>query len=102
MTVGPAANALTFHKRAGEHFAERAQAADESATGLEIGVAKHGLSDSNNSVRRGRSQALFEICKNDPRASALGKLPLINGFRPLLWPRLRNHCLRGSVRPVGG
>jgi hypothetical protein len=42
MTVGATTSALAFDKRAGEHLAECPEAADESTTGLEIGMAGHG------------------------------------------------------------
>jgi len=39
MTGGPAAGALAFDKRTGQHFAERAEAADQSAAQFEGGIA---------------------------------------------------------------
>jgi len=38
MAVGPTAGALTFDKRAGQHFAERTQTPNESAAPFQIGV----------------------------------------------------------------
>ena len=40
MTVGPAASALAFDKRAGQHFAESTEAADELAAELQVGFAR--------------------------------------------------------------
>src|ERR1035437_6059184 len=39
MAVGPAAGAFAFNKRAGQHFAERTQAANEPATQFQVGFA---------------------------------------------------------------
>jgi hypothetical protein len=39
MTVGPAAGPLAFDKRAGQHFAQRAEAADESAAKFQVRFA---------------------------------------------------------------
>ena len=58
MAVGPAASASALDKRAREHLAKRAEAADEASTGLEIRVAGIFLTDSNNSVRYFRSRGL--------------------------------------------
>ena len=38
-TVGAAAGAIAFDKRAGEHFAERTEAADEFAAQFQVGIA---------------------------------------------------------------
>ena len=40
MTVGPAAGPFAFHKRAGQHFAERAEATDEFAAQFQVGYAE--------------------------------------------------------------
>ena len=39
MTVGPAASAFAFDKRAGQHFAESTEAADEFAAEFQVGFA---------------------------------------------------------------
>jgi hypothetical protein len=39
MTVGPAAGTFAFDKRAGQHFAERTEAADEFAAQFQVGLA---------------------------------------------------------------
>src|ERR1039457_4565312 len=39
MAVGPAAGAFAFNKRAGQHFAERTEAANEPATQFQVGFA---------------------------------------------------------------
>ena len=41
MAVGPATGAFAFDKRAGQHFAERAEAADEFAAQFQVGFAGH-------------------------------------------------------------
>jgi hypothetical protein len=46
MTVGPAAGALAFDKRAGQHFAEGTEAADAGRVRVVISY------DTNNSVRK--------------------------------------------------
>src|SRR6266851_7874405 len=38
-TVGPAASAFAFDKRAGQHFAERTEAADEFTAEFQVGIA---------------------------------------------------------------
>src|SRR6266481_8540760 len=39
MAVGPTAGAFAFDKRAGQHFAERTEAADEFAAQFQVGLA---------------------------------------------------------------
>ena len=41
VTVRPSARAFILHKRAGQHFAEKSETADEFTAGLEIGIASH-------------------------------------------------------------
>ena len=43
MAIGPAASALPFDKGARQHVAEGAEAADEPAAGLELGVGGHSV-----------------------------------------------------------
>jgi hypothetical protein len=40
MTVGPATGPFAFDKRAGQHFAESTEAADEFAAQFQVGFAR--------------------------------------------------------------
>ena len=64
MAVGPAAGAFAFDKRAGQHFAERTEAADEFAAQFQVGIAGwfHMTLIIVSEIQQ--SQAPAKICKN--------------------------------------
>jgi len=91
MTVGLAAGASAFDKRAGQHFAESTEAADEFAAQFQVGFAGRFHMNTYNSVRNAQSQVPKKICKNAVKLKPEWK-PLQNKRAGAdASPTLRNH-----------
>src|ERR1700686_5411690 len=73
MAVGPAAGAFAFDKRAGQHFAERTEAADKFAAQLQIGFAGRFYMTLIIVSEYPRSQAPLKIARMPANCSRSGK-----------------------------
>src|SRR5208282_2929142 len=103
VALGLAAGAPALDERAGEHLAQSAETADETTAQLQLRVAGHKdllSTDISNTVRKGRGQDLFEICKNELQGENKGKLPEIKRLALPRPHRLRNRCHRGVATRV--
>jgi hypothetical protein len=80
MTAGAAAGALAFDKRAGQHFAESPEAADELAAQFQVGFVGRSQYDIYTSVRNAQSQVPEKICKNAVNLRPEGKILQTNGL----------------------